>query len=521
MIIDELAAGLRRDPGGPAVIAVTRRGTAVVGFTRGDLADLADSYAAALHRRGLRPGQTLGVAVRPGGRALAILLAARRLGLRVAALDPTVGADVLLARLALAAPALVLADSAAQAAAGWAKPLARRAQLELPSLAAIGPVATVGRRLPGCAPPLGHGHGEFPDHSFPDDSVPDNRGDGDAVVIFTSGTTARPRAVVHTWSSLDAGMRAVRSIVAPQPGLPVLGGPLFVLVPALLAGAPVARPARSGRGVVCQLRALRPQATYLTPPELRSALAARARFTGQVWSGSAPVSATLLSRVKQAGAAKAWGVYALSELFPAAVVEAADKSAFDGPGDLAGELVPDVAARVDPSGQLLLSGPAACDRYLGERPRQWVATGDVARLEPGADRSRVVLAGRCKDMILRGAQNIYPGLYEPALHVRGVSLAVLVGVPAADGDERLGAVVELDPGADRDQVLAALRARFDRMGAGRPDLILFAAVPLSGRSRKPDRQAAARLIASAPERARIPANGTSWRGPFASRRPSW
>jgi acyl-CoA synthetase (AMP-forming)/AMP-acid ligase II len=498
MIIDELAAGLRRDPSGPAVIAATRPGTTVIRASRGDLADLADGYAAALHRRGLRPGQTLGVAVRPGGRSLAILLATRRLGLRVAAVDPNVGADVLLARLTLAAPALVLADAAAQAVAGWAKPLARRARLELPRLAAIGPVATVGPRMPGCAPALEPGR-------VPG-AVPDHRRDGDAVVIFTSGTTARPRAVVHTWASLDAGMHATSGLIQVQPDLPVLGGPLFVLVPALTIGAPVALPASSGRGMARQLRYLRPQATYLTPPALRSALAAQARFTGQVWSGSAPVSATLLSRVRQAGAERAWGVYALSELFPAAAVEAAEKSAFDGPGDLVGELVPGVNARVDPSGELQLSGPAACDRYLGEQPRPWVATGDVARLEAGRDRSRVVLAGRCKDMILRAAENIYPGLYEPALHIRGVSLAVLVGVPASDGDERLGAVVELDPGADRDHVLAALRAQFGRMGVGRPDVILFAAVPLSGRSRKPDRQAAARLLASAPERMRIRGN---------------
>jgi acyl-CoA synthetase (AMP-forming)/AMP-acid ligase II len=513
MIIDELAAGLRRDPSRPAVIAATRHGTTAARVSRGDLADLADGYAAALHRRGLQAGQTLGVAVRPGGRSLAILLAGRRLGLRVAAIDPTAGADVLLARLTLAAPALVLADAAAQAVAGWARPLARRAALELPPLAALGPVATAGRRMPGCAPALepGRAPGGLPDH----------RGDGDAVVIFTSGTTARPRAVVHTWASLDAGMRAVGSLVQPQPGRPVLGGPLFVLVPALAAGAPVALPARSGRGVARQLRQFRPQATYLTPPELRSALAARARFTGQVWSGSAPVSATLLNRVRQAGAAQAWGVYALSELFPAAVVEATEKSAFDGPGDLAGELVPGVAARVDPSGQLLLSGPGACDRYLGEQARRWVATGDVARLEAGRDRPRVVLAGRCKDMILRGAYNIYPGLYEPALHVPGVSLAVLVGGPAPDGDERLGAVVELDPGADRDQVLAALRAQSGRMGAGCPDVILFAQVPLSGRSRKPDRRAAARLIASAPEGAAAPGGRPAGSGPFTARRISW
>ena len=126
MIIDELAAGLRRDPSGPAVIAATRHGKNVVSVTSGDLADLADGYAAALHRRGLQAGQTLGVAVRPGGRSLAILLAARLLGLRVAAIDPTAGADVVLARLTLAAPSLVLADAAAQAIAGWARPLARR-----------------------------------------------------------------------------------------------------------------------------------------------------------------------------------------------------------------------------------------------------------------------------------------------------------------------------------------------------------------------------------------------------------
>jgi acyl-CoA synthetase (AMP-forming)/AMP-acid ligase II len=113
---------------------------------------------------------------------------------------------------------------------------------------------------------------------------------------------------------------------------------------------------------------------------------------------------------------------------------------------------------------------------------------------------RIVLAGRAKDMILRAAENIYPGLYEPALHVPGVNLAVLVGLPAADADERVAAVVELELGADRDRVRAMLHERFARMGSARPDVLLIAPVPLSGRSRKPDRQAAARLAASAPAR---------------------
>src|SRR5690606_32314396 len=105
-----------------------------------------------------------------------------------------------------------------------------------------------------------------------------------------------------------------------------------------------------------------------------------------------------------------------------------------------------------------------------------------------------------KDMILRGAENIYPGLYEPALHVPGVNLAVLVGVPAADGDEKLVAIIEPEPGAHPAQLHRALRPVLARMGSARPDHVLFRPVPLAGRSRKPDRAAAAALAQSILER---------------------
>ncbi|MEV4638842.1 class I adenylate-forming enzyme family protein [Actinoplanes sp. NPDC049548] len=481
-MLGDLIASLREDDPRPAVLGARRGGRPVVRATRGDLHRLVTGYAAALHARGLVAGDTVGVAVRPGPRSLTVLLAAYHLGLRVAVLDPTAGPEVLLARLALARPRLVLADAAAQAVAGWAAPLARRAHLALPDLAALAPTVTIGRRLPGSAPALPPAPGPRPRG---------HDGEGDAVVVFTSGTTSRPRAVVHTRASLTAGMRLVHDLVRPAPDRPVLGGTFFVLVPSLAGGAPVALPAGGAARLVRQAARLGPQATYLTPPQLRAALAAGMRFTGRVYSGSAPVNADLLARVRQAGAQEAWGVYALTEVFPAAAVEARAKAAYEGEGDLVGDLLPGVRARTDDQGQLLLAGANAAHRYLGEEPHEWVATGDVGRAVDG----RVVLGGRCKDMILRGAENIYPGLYEPALHVAGVELAVLVGVPAGDGDERVVAVVQPTPGVSADAVRAALRDPLQRMGAARPDAVVVADVPLAGRSRKPDRAAAARLAA--------------------------
>ncbi|MFV2021059.1 class I adenylate-forming enzyme family protein [Micromonospora sp. LOL_023] len=483
-MLDRLDAVLRADRHRPALLAAAPlTGRPRVLANAGELAELADRYAAALHRHGLAAGDTLGVAVRPGPRSLAVLLAAYRLGLRVAVLDPTAGPQVLTARLALARPALVLADAAAQAVAGWAAPLARRAHLALPDLTRIAPVRTVGRRLPGCAAALPAGSGPLP-AVF--------EGDGDAVIIFTSGTTSQPRAVVHSRAGLAAGMAAVTALVDPVAEVPVLGGMFFVLVPALAAGAPVALPARSAAALARQVARLRPQATYLTPPQLRALLARSPRLTGQVFSGSAPVSAGLLGRVRRAGADRAYGVYALTELFPAAAVEESEKAAYGGDGDLLGAPLPGVAARIDDAGQVWLTGAGQADRYLGEPPLAEVASGDVGRLDGG----RLVLAGRCKDMVLRSAENIYPGLYEPALHVPGVALAVLVGVPAGDGDEQLVALVEPEAGADPGRLRTALRPVLDRMGAARPDRLVFARVPLSGRSRKPDRRAAALLAAT-------------------------
>ncbi|MBM6403008.1 acyl--CoA ligase [Phycicoccus sp. CSK15P-2] len=484
--LDGLHDELRLDPHGPAFVRASRGRVRPV-LTRGELADRALGVAADLHRRGIGPGDTVALAVRPGPAALAVVLAALRLRVRIALVDPTAGPELVTARLASVSPRLLVADAAAQAAAGWAAPLARRAGLRLPRLDAIAPVATLGRRVPGCAPAVSS--------TLPTcrSVVPDHRGaDADALVVFTSGTTARPRAVVHTTASVGAGLATVRGLVDPSPGSPVLGSTFFVMGPALAAGAPVALPARRPGVLAGQLRALRPQATYLTPPQARALLDTGAAVSGAFFAGSAPVTARLLERLRAAGADRAHGVYAMTEAFPVAAVEAAEKSAFEGPGDLLGTPLGRMRVRSDVSGRLYVSGPGACHRYLGDDPLDEVDTGDLGRVD---EAGRVVLHGRAKDMVLRGAENIYPGLYEPALHVPGVALAVLVGVPREDLDEALVLLVEPEPGWSEAAVRVALRAVVAGLGPARPDHVLVAPVPLAGRSRKPDRPAASALAA--------------------------
>jgi acyl-CoA synthetase (AMP-forming)/AMP-acid ligase II len=135
-LIDELPDALRARPDQPAILT-TRRGRPASAVTAGQLIEWADAYAGGLHHGGLTEGDTVGFAVRPGPRAVALMLAAARLRLRIAVLDPNAGADVIASRLAAAAPRMVVADAAAQAVAGWARPLARRANLALPDLAGM------------------------------------------------------------------------------------------------------------------------------------------------------------------------------------------------------------------------------------------------------------------------------------------------------------------------------------------------------------------------------------------------
>ncbi len=110
-------------------------------------------------------------------------------------------------------------------------------------------------------------------------------------------------------------------------------------------------------------------------------------------------------------------------------------------------------ADVGVEGELWIKGPMVCRGYLDESLNagafdgDWFRTGDVGFLD--AD-GHVTLTGRVKDIIIRKGENISATEIEDLLFAHPkVADAGVIGLPDEERGERVCAVVELAPGADR------------------------------------------------------------------------
>jgi acyl-CoA synthetase (AMP-forming)/AMP-acid ligase II len=518
-VIRTVLAGTRLDPRAGAIRSGRRL------LTHGELDRQVHALAARLRAEGLLPGDAMLFSVRPGPDAVVLALAVVAAGGVVVIADPGAGAEVFGARVALARPAWTAAESllyTLSGRAGWQRPLralAGRAGLLLPDYGALQVRhLRAGPWLPG----LPAGTGSLRRWSAGPDVVPqdDAAGAGSrspALVVFTSGTTGDPRAVVHSRRSLGAALEAAATAFPIGPGDRVLTDQLMIGLTAVASGACWIVPRIGAHPRDLARRMVRHRAThaFTTPVCWAGVLAERApsglpESLRYVLTGGAPAPAALLGRLQQAAPqARVLAVYGATELLPAAVVDARDKVAFDGVGDLVGRPLPGVEVRIDePAHEVLLRAPQLCEGYLrpdGVAPLGELRTGDAGRLEPAADGLdgaggvRIVLEGRLKEMMIRGSMNIYPGLYEPGvLAVPGVLECALVGLPdPLTADERIVLALVLDPVLPAEPVLArvreALPAVFD--AAALPDEVLaVTALPRSGRAGKLDRAAVADLV---------------------------
>jgi acyl-CoA synthetase (AMP-forming)/AMP-acid ligase II len=492
---------------------VDREGRLVM--TRGQLAAAIDRRANALAATGLRAGQLVAFGVRPNADGIAWLLGCVRAGLGVVVMDPGIGAERLIARCRVAGVSAVLVDGPTRllSATRASRALGRRLGVDLPDPRRLAPrviattdVARVGGAL--VREPLGHERlTRKPPTREPASPAPDGRGsvpeDGPALVVFTSGTTAAPRGVVHTPASLVASVRQVLDHAALDEDSRVLGSAANFIVPTLVAGGVVVAGPRRAADLAATTRAA--GVTHLVLPPHRAVPWAESGGAGaalrRLFLGSAPVRAAALRLIlpRVPSPAQVWAVYGLTELLLVSALPGEERLAHDErDGDLVGRPLPGVRVRIAADGEVLVAGPAMADRYLGERPIAEVATGDIGRLVDG----RLVLLGRRKEMLIRDGENVYPSLYEPALVQRaGLADAALVGVPDGLGDERAVVWVVPDRRDRRDTAVARtwelIEARDGPFDAhARPDVVLaIDALPRAGRSGKVDRRALVRLAA--------------------------
>jgi fatty-acyl-CoA synthase len=155
---------------------------------------------------------------------------------------------------------------------------------------------------------------------------------------------------------------------------------------------------------------------------------------------------------------------------------------------------PDTGEELPPgrTGVLAISGPTVFPGYVvargesghvldgrGKLAGGWLNTGDLARLDTDGF---VSLAGRAKDLIIRGGHNIDPVVIEDALLTHpAVTAACAVGSPDAHAGEVPVAYVTLAPGvtAAEEELLAWAAGRVPERAAAPKAVTVLDALPVT------------------------------------------
>lgn len=313
----------------------------------------------------------------------------------------------------------------------------------------------------------------------------------DGVVMFTSGTSGKPKAAALSWNNLQGAATASNaSINTPGEGMWQLALPLYhvggleIVIRSLLNVNPfilyrrfdAARVLRDARTygathvsvVDKMLQDMVAAEAADNDDDCRGALAA---YECILLGGAAPNLQTL-KQAREAGA-RVFASYGMTETcsqIASAVVGRDYRGELSPlPGYDVAVLAPDASGL----GRLAVKGPGVFDGYLNARAAftadGYFLTGDSARM---AGR-RIVVAERTGDMFVSGGENIYPEeIRSKLLQAPGVTDAYVFGIEDADWGRRPVAFVEASqvarqPGYNAqklaDEVRVSLAARIARI----------------------------------------------------------
>lgn len=295
------------------------------------------------------------------------------------------------------------------------------------------------------------------------------------LICYTSGTTGKPKGAVLT--SLNLYWNAVNDILTVDQRsddvtitlLPMfhIGGLSLFTLPTLLAGGKVLIPERFDPEQALRIMQEEKVTLVFGVPTVHQRLLEEIN-TGRYdlssvrmfYSGGAPCPVDLIDAFHQKGFLFGQG-YGLTETSPTVFMmplgDFARKAGSIGrpaPFSRVRLLDPATGAQVAPGevGEIVVRGPNVFNTYWRneEATRQairdgWFHTGDLARAD---EEGFVTIAGRLKEMIISGGENIYPVEVEQAIQTHPeVEEAAVYGVPHPEWGEVPHAAVVLTPGA--------------------------------------------------------------------------
>jgi acyl-CoA synthetase (AMP-forming)/AMP-acid ligase II len=293
-----------------------------------------------------------------------------------------------------------------------------------------------------------------------------------AQILFTSGTTGRPKAAVLTHQGLTnnarlaagaIGLRADDVLVNPMPYFHVAGAGMITLGLVQTLGTHVVMP-RFDPALMLELTEKHRGTLIGGVPTMLTALLAHpsraARDLSSVrlaLAGGATVPPELVQRVEAAFGIPFVLTFGQTESSCSITMTRACDTAADRAETL-GRPLPQTEVKIahlvtgktmpcGTVGEICTRGYLVMDGYLGDPDATaaaidadgWLHTGDLGSMD---ERGYCRIAGRIKEMIIRGGENIYPREIEAVLASHpAVAEAVVVGVPDRFWGEVVGAVV--------------------------------------------------------------------------------
>ncbi len=415
---------------------------------------------------GVQPGDRVAYLGLNHPSMLVLLFALARLGGILVPLNYRLAEPELADILSHAGAALVLSDEAHQTAAGRLAAGGAAKSLAITSLVSLGCTETETAPLASGADTAVEQTAIASDASSP------------VLLVYTSGTTGRPKGALHTQAGLLANCaisRAVHGFTSTDHVLTVLpmfhvGGLCIQTLPALHAGAKVTLHARFDAGSWLEdVTRLRPTTALMVPATMRAVLdhpdfaTADLSSLRQLVAGSSQVPVSLIAAF-HARHVPVGQIYGATETGPVSICLSGDAAMLQvgstgkparrvdvrlvddaGQGVAAGEV-----------GEIWIRAPNVMQGYWRDPGNPafqggWFHTGDLARCDANGF---YWVVGRSKDIIISGGENIYPAEIENLLvDCPQVQEAAAVGLPHARWGEVVVAVVVPRPGARLDEAM--------------------------------------------------------------------